>query len=238
MAALYALVSMLRKAGVAEREHYLIANHEFVVFPAVNPDGYAYTQTVREWRKNRRNNGDGTFGVDPNRNWSHDWGQSTGGSTTTSSDTYRGPSALSEQETSLIDAYLRALPRLSALWDIHSINGNFGTYDAYLAVAGNSVTRGNVPSSDAADFSAMRAAVKAAVDGNGQGNWVYDADPSFSSNAGGVLRNHTYWELGVPPLLFECTAEANFVALPGEIVPQGEDILDGMEAFCKHFNFT
>ncbi|MFG0252894.1 MAG: M14 family zinc carboxypeptidase, partial [Phycisphaerales bacterium JB038] len=41
---------------------------EFFVVPLVNPDGYEYTHTnYRLWRKNRRNNGDGTFGVDLNR---------------------------------------------------------------------------------------------------------------------------------------------------------------------------
>jgi murein tripeptide amidase MpaA len=42
------------------------------IIPVINPDGYNYTQTVdRYWRKNRRNNGDGTFGVDLNRNWGY-----------------------------------------------------------------------------------------------------------------------------------------------------------------------
>ena len=50
------------------------------------------------WRKNRRNNGDGTFGVDLNRNYSYGWG-TTGTSTTTSNETYCGPSAFSEPET-------------------------------------------------------------------------------------------------------------------------------------------
>jgi len=238
MASLFALTSMLHKAGVSERENYLITNHEFVVFPAVNPDGYVYSQIQRDWRKNRRVFAGGT-GVDPNRNWTHDWAEATNSGGTNPSDyTYKGPSALSEQETSLIDAYLRGLPRLVGAWDIHSISGDFGTYDAYLAIAGNSASRGAVPAGDAADFAAMRTAVKAAMDSNGWGNWVYDDAASFSSDAGGVLRNHIYWELGVPPLLFECTAESGFVALSGEIVPQGEDILDGMEAFCRHFNFT
>ncbi|HEX7902573.1 MAG TPA: M14 family zinc carboxypeptidase, partial [Chitinophagaceae bacterium] len=48
------------------------------IVPVCNPEGYAYTHTggscanpasPRMWRKNRRDNGDGTFGVDINRNW-------------------------------------------------------------------------------------------------------------------------------------------------------------------------
>ncbi|MBL0257694.1 MAG: hypothetical protein IPQ03_09245 [Bacteroidetes bacterium] len=34
------------------------------IIPVLNPDGFLYTQTTdRYWRKNRRNNGDGTLGL-------------------------------------------------------------------------------------------------------------------------------------------------------------------------------
>ena len=65
----------------------------------LNPDGHQYSVTTnRLWRKNRRNNGDGTFGVDLNRNYGHNWG-GPGSSGDTFSDIYRGPSAFSEPET-------------------------------------------------------------------------------------------------------------------------------------------
>ena len=77
----------------------LIDNTEIWIIPVVNPDGFAYTQTTdRLWRKNRRNNGDGTYGVNINRNFSYQWG-GAGSSGTTSSGDYRGPSAFSEPET-------------------------------------------------------------------------------------------------------------------------------------------
>ena len=42
----------------------------FVATPVLNVDGYlwTWTETGRNWRKNRRDNGDGSFGVDLNRN--------------------------------------------------------------------------------------------------------------------------------------------------------------------------
>jgi hypothetical protein len=55
----------------------------------------------RLWRKNRRNNGDGSYGVDLNRNYSYEWGGS-GSSGNTYSETYRGPQPFSEPETKVI----------------------------------------------------------------------------------------------------------------------------------------
>ena len=45
-----------------------------MVIPLVNPDGYNYAWTRdRLWRKNRRANTGGSFGVDLNRNWDIKW---------------------------------------------------------------------------------------------------------------------------------------------------------------------
>lgn len=83
----------------------IIDNSEMYFVPCVNPDGYVYNQTISPnggglWRKNRKVNGDGTFGVDLNRNYSYNWGyDNTGSSPNTSSDTYRGTAGFSEPET-------------------------------------------------------------------------------------------------------------------------------------------
>ncbi|MBA3705882.1 MAG: immune inhibitor A, partial [Bacteroidetes bacterium] len=90
---------------------YLVDNAEMFFVPIVNPDGYVYNETTAPngggmWRKNRRNNGDGTFGVDLNRNYSYNWGaNNTGSSPNTGNDTYRGPSAASEPETKNMETF-------------------------------------------------------------------------------------------------------------------------------------
>jgi len=84
---------------------WLLDHREIWILPVLNADGYAYNEARQPggggmWRKNRRNNGDGTFGVDPNRNFSYMWGfDDNGSSPDTSSDTYRGPWPMSEPET-------------------------------------------------------------------------------------------------------------------------------------------
>jgi hypothetical protein len=55
----------------------------------------------RWWRKNRRNNGGGIYGVDLNRNYSYMWG-GPGSSGDPWSDIYRGPAPFSEPETQAI----------------------------------------------------------------------------------------------------------------------------------------
>jgi len=234
---IYMIAALLKRAGVSRPIYDFLSSHELVVIPVMNPDGYEYARlTDRQWRKNRRDNGDGTFGVDPNRNWSHDWAESTGGSTITSEITYRGPSAQSEPETDLTDIYIRALRDLRAVIDFHCISGDFGTYEGYIAIPGDSVTQGSVPAGDAADFAVLRTAVKNACDANGF--IVYDPDPSFSTNSGGTLRNHAYWQWNVPSLLFEGHADANYVAPASDIILQGEDILTAVLTLAEHFNFV
>src|SRR5262245_26251864 len=66
--------------------------------PLVNPDGLEYSQVHDNlWRKNRRDNGDGTFGVDLNRNYGFQWGVGLPSNTTDIE--YPGPESFSEPET-------------------------------------------------------------------------------------------------------------------------------------------
>ncbi len=82
----------------------LVDQCEIWIVPLLNPDGLEYSiHFYRYWRKNRRDNGDGSFGVDPNRNYSYNWGlDNEGSSPFPSSNVYRGTSAFSEPETQVI----------------------------------------------------------------------------------------------------------------------------------------
>ena len=91
------------------------------VVPIHNPDGYRYTWTNnRLWRKNRRNNGSGSYGVDLNRNYSKGWGLNGGSSSNKNSETYRGVSAFSEPETQAVRDLVASLPRVGGMIDYHS----------------------------------------------------------------------------------------------------------------------
>lgn len=93
---------------------------EIYVIPVQNPDGYEFTRSKRLWRKNRSKNKDGSFGVDLNRNWDDGhWGQ-FGASSNTGSETYKGPSAFSEPETSALANFMMSKANRVAGIDFHS----------------------------------------------------------------------------------------------------------------------
>jgi carboxypeptidase T len=69
---------------------------EIWVVPMLNVDGNNRVWTKNSWWRKNTNYG---HGVDINRNYPYAWGSCNGSSGSTSSDTYRGPSAGSEPET-------------------------------------------------------------------------------------------------------------------------------------------
>ncbi|RQO31023.1 hypothetical protein DBR32_09965 [Taibaiella sp. KBW10] len=90
---------------------YLVDHTEMYFVPCLNPDGYIYNETTNPngggmWRKNRRNNGDGSFGVDINRNYGQFWGYDNLGSSNDSQDeSYKGTAGFSEPETQIMRAF-------------------------------------------------------------------------------------------------------------------------------------
>ncbi|KAA3628068.1 MAG: T9SS C-terminal target domain-containing protein [Bacteroidetes bacterium] len=96
---------LLENYETDEQIRYLIDETEMYFIPCVNPDGYVYNELNNPeggglWRKNRFINGDGSHGVDLNRNYGYEWGHDNEGSSTNPlSETYRGTAPFSEPET-------------------------------------------------------------------------------------------------------------------------------------------
>ena len=116
----YVVDQFVNLHGTNERITRIIDNITWHVVAVSNPDGYEHTwDENRLWRKNRRNNLDGTYGVDWNRNFSAGWG-GPGSSGNTNSETYRGTSAFSEPETSAVRDDIAALGNVLLFFDVHS----------------------------------------------------------------------------------------------------------------------
>lgn len=208
--AMWAADQLIRQYGINPVITDLVNSVEFHIIPIVNPDGYVYTWGPdRNWRKNRRNNGGGVFGVDPNRNWSVGWGGS-GSSGTPSSESYRGTAPFSEPETSNVAAYILARPHIRGLLDFHAnaqlILLPWGyTFDP-SPIHGEHVALGEV----------MTSAIQAV---NGV---YYEPGPSgvvLYLSAGNV-RDWTYGEANAYPATIEVrNTGQGFVVTPNTIAP-------------------
>ncbi|MBK8444029.1 MAG: zinc carboxypeptidase [Sphingobacteriales bacterium] len=113
----------------------LVDNSNLFFVPCVNPDGVVFNESLFDgsttppsfgyWRKNRRDHGNGTFGVDLNRNYGYQWGYDDNGSSgNTGSALYRGAAPFSEPETQAIRYLCEQYPFKIAL--------NYHSYGNYL----------------------------------------------------------------------------------------------------------
>lgn len=90
----------------------LVNDREIFLIFDLNPDGGEFdiaTGKYGRWRKNRQPNGDGTYGVDMNRNHSYRWGlDNEGSSPSTASETYRGSAPASAPEVAAIERFVNS----------------------------------------------------------------------------------------------------------------------------------
>ncbi len=94
-----------------------LSRNTLYIVPVLNPDGFEYSQKHYSfWRKNRRKNPDGSYGVDLNRNFSVGWVKSNN----YSSNVYGGPAPFSEPETKAIKNFVDSHPNITIALDYHS----------------------------------------------------------------------------------------------------------------------
>ena len=118
--AMTAIENLLAGYGSNTAITNIVNSNETWIVPVWNPDGYEYVFNVNDlWRKNRRNNGNGEFGVDLNRNYSTGWSTTCAGSTNPGSDTYKGPAPNSEPETQTMTNFSQQR-RWARVMDYHS----------------------------------------------------------------------------------------------------------------------
>ncbi|KAF2896241.1 hypothetical protein ILUMI_09935 [Ignelater luminosus] len=114
----YMLNQLLTSSDPAVRD--VAENHDWYIFPSVNPDGYVYTHTRdRMWRKTRKPYGL-CVGADPNRNWGYQW-MNGGASNNPCFDTYAGSSPFSEIETKSLSDYMETfMDKIEVYFDFHA----------------------------------------------------------------------------------------------------------------------
>ena len=212
---LYIANQLVNGYGVDSRVSALLDRAWIDVIPVCNPDGYVHTWTTnRLWRKNRRNNGDGTFGVDLNRNWAFQWGGG-GASTITSDETYRGPSAFSEPESAALRDYFIANTTLAGHIDFHSYS--------QLVLSPWGYTTALAPNNDA--FLALGNEMKDAIRRTNGVNYTAGPIASTLYIASGSSVDHAYGAHGVPSYTIEVrdTGSYGFVMPVSEILPNATE---------------
>ncbi len=168
---------------------FLVDNTEMYFIPCINPDGYIFNEINDPsggglWRKNRRLNVDGSYGVDLNRNYGHEWGHDNiGSSDNPGFATYRGSAPFSEPETKAVSGFCEAHQFVIAL--------NYHTYGNLLIYPwGYSDT----PTSEALVFADMAEAMirensfvagtgsqtVGYVTNGGSDDWMYGAQGIYS----------------------------------------------------------
>ncbi|ODM88644.1 Zinc carboxypeptidase A 1 [Orchesella cincta] len=122
---------------------------DLYMIPVLNPDGYAYSQVERTWRKTRATistgNPLGCVGVDANRNWNYFF--NTGGSSSDPcSDGYHGGTAFSQPETKAASELFTSIaPQTKMFLTLHSYsqyvllpfgysNVHYPDYEEYMRI--------------------------------------------------------------------------------------------------------
>jgi carboxypeptidase T len=96
----------------------LVDGAQIYIMPLLNPDGLEFSiHTYRWWRKNRRYNGNFSWGVDLNRNWGYRWGyDNVGSDPDPNNEAFRGSGPFSEPETDALRLFMLEHPANGAIF--------------------------------------------------------------------------------------------------------------------------
>ena len=217
----YFATHLLENYGIDPVLTDLVDHVEFFLIPVFNVDGYIYTWTNdRYWRKNRRNNGGGSFGVDINRNWGEGWGLDTGSSGSPTSETYRGAAPFSEPETQVLRDFFYAHPNVRAQLDIHSFSQLILWPYGYTPV---------LPP-DQPTYEEIGYGMQSLIYGVHGMSYAAGAIYGGIYPVSGGSVDWTYGELGILSFSYECrdTGQYGFELPANQIIPNNEELLPAM----------
>ncbi|MCP4683957.1 MAG: hypothetical protein GY867_00785 [bacterium] len=213
--------------GVDPEVAALVDDREMWFIIPVNPDGYYHNEVIAPggggmWRKNRRDNGDGTFGVDLNRNYGLFWGYDDfGSSPQTDNQTYRGTGPFSEPETQnmrdfsiardfVIAVYFHAYGNVIYIpWEYNS--QPTPDHDVYMAMGNEIFAMNGFPS------------YLAGINGS-TGDWHY-GEQTLKNKTFGTLfevgtRDDYFWPdpARIPALVESCLEPCKYLALVADSI--------------------
>jgi hypothetical protein len=227
---------------------FLVDNRQIWFVPILNPDGFVYNELNDPegggmWRKNRRPDVGGCYGVDNNRNYPFQWG-GDGASGNPCDDNYRGPSAGSEPENQALMRLVNA-HRFVTHNSWHSVAGmqlipwgyalDHTPDDARLRLIANEMSRDN-------GYAIGQPGEILYVVSGGSIDWMYGAQSehpkifSFSTEIGGSY----FWPAqderddllaeNLHSILYTTEIAGGFVPVPSMVISGGNGRLDPGDA--------
>jgi carboxypeptidase T len=225
---------LLEHYGTDPRVTELIDTREIWIAPMINVDGHVYVEQNHAgsssywWRKNRKLNAGGSYGIDLNRNYGFQWGyDNVGSSPDPTSAVYRGTGPFSEPETQAVRDF-SVMREFTMSLSYHSYGelilypwgyAPINTIEAELfAALGDSLRQGN-------NYTAGNAASGAIYITNGDSDdWLYGETSIKNPMYAFTVELNTYAEGGFAPPetliqpTFDAMLELNlrFVELAGD----------------------
>jgi len=204
----------------------LLDSLEIYIIPVVNPDGYNWSWGPdRLWRKNRRPNGDGTTGVDLNRNWAIGFGgEST--SSSPSSDLYPGTAPFSEPETTAVSNFVIAHPNIITSLDLHAYG--------QLVLQPWGYTNDIPPAYDCINHVGGQIS-QSILDVHGM-HYPHGSGNGVIYLAGGTIHDWMFGNQDLMAYLIELRPDdgnPGFILPPEEIIPTGEEVVPAVLALAK-----
>ncbi|KAI8815122.1 putative carboxypeptidase precursor [Cladochytrium replicatum] len=197
---------------------------EFHITPVQNVDGYEYTRqssSTRLWRKNRRLNSGGSYGVDLNRNWDEHFGY-VGASSSQTDETYRGTAAFSEPETKALSSYILGVSNRYAMIDFHSygqlILRNWGWTDTL--------------SQNEKILKTLGDGMKSAISGQSGTSYTSEIGAALYP-AAGCTDDWSTAKGKMVAYTIELRSTSSFVLATSQIIPTGEEIWAAMKYYVS-----
>ncbi|XP_071160505.1 carboxypeptidase B-like [Mytilus edulis] len=219
----------------------LVVMYDWYIIPVLNPDGYVYSYTTDPcWRKNRRqtSNDPKCFGVDLNRNFGFDnesWNPAVGGSRDPCDyQRFAGNGPFTEDESKalrrVMDRNKKKIVNFLAYWTFHN----------YLQIIAYPIGYDKLKElADKKDLQDAGNVAAAAIFKKHQKKYRVDQS-SFIKEFGLIAGASDDYARGGANIKYSYTIElrdtgAKKFFLPAtEIIPNGEEILEGVKAFANH----
>jgi len=190
--------------------------------PVINPDGYKHTWTTyRLWRKNRRQNAGGSFGVDINRNYSTAWGQTQGASTNPTSETYKGTAPFSEPENQAVRSLALSVKQLIGFIDYHSYGEKMLWPWSYTTS----------PTPSQSSFNTLWSGVRTAMVGAGGNSYTIGQGSTTLYIASGSSKDWFYEQFAAKSATIELRNTTTFELPTSQITPTQDESLVGFREY-------